>query len=88
MGAHVGDRIVVETERVGMRDREGEILEVLDSPAGTHYRVRWDDGRETTFWPAAGSARIVTAVPAPAAAPAPPAPGSGTRRRAKQTAPR
>ena len=61
MHAKIGDRIIVETERVGQADREGEILEVIESPPGTHYRVRWDDGRESTFWPAAGSARIVPA---------------------------
>ena len=33
MDAQVGDRIVVESERVGQRDREGEILEVI--PAST-----------------------------------------------------
>ncbi len=74
MHAKVGDRIIVETERVGLPDRDGEILEVIESASGTHYRVRWDDGRESTFWPAAGSARIV-----PAATEAPPgsaAPGA------------
>lgn len=61
MDAKVGDRIIVETERVGMPARAGVILEVIASPAGTHYRVRWDDGHESTFWPAAGSARVVPA---------------------------
>lgn len=61
MHAKIGDRIIVETERVGLPDRDGEILEVIEAPSGTHYRVRWDDGRESTFWPAAGSARIVAA---------------------------
>lgn len=63
MHAKIGDRIIVETERVGMADREGEILEVIEAPSGTHFRVRWEDGRESTFWPAAGSARIVPAEP-------------------------
>ncbi len=63
MHAKVGDRIIVETERVGMADREGEILGVIESPSGTHFRVRWEDGRESTFWPAAGCARIVPAEP-------------------------
>jgi hypothetical protein len=59
MDARIGDRIVVETERVGMPAREGEILQVIESPSGPHYRVRWDDGRESSFWPAAGCARII-----------------------------
>jgi hypothetical protein len=61
MGAKVGDRIVVESERVGTPSREGAILEVIESAAGPHYRVRWDDGHESGFWPSAGSARIMPA---------------------------
>ncbi len=59
MAARVGDRIIVESERVGKPPREGEILEVIESPSGTHYRVRWDDGHESTFRPSAGSAQIL-----------------------------
>jgi Domain of unknown function (DUF1918) len=61
VGANVGDRIVVESERVGVPSREGEILEVIGSPTAPHFRVRWEDGHEGGFWPAAGSARIVPA---------------------------
>jgi len=62
MNVHVGDRIVVESEKVGTPAREGEILEVMESATGPRYRVRWDDGHETTFWPHAGSARILPPV--------------------------
>lgn len=68
MIARVGDRIVVESERVGQASREGEILEVIDSSYGIRYRVRWEDGHESTIRPAAGSARIVSA-PEPATKP-------------------
>ncbi len=62
MDAKVGDRIVIESEKVGKAAREGEILEVIESPeTGLRLRVRWEDGHETTFWPHAGSARIVPA---------------------------
>ena len=57
MVVKVGDRIVVESERAGTPAREGEILEVCQTSTGIHYRVRWDDGHESTFWPHAGSAR-------------------------------
>jgi len=57
MAAKVGDRIIVESEKVGQGAREGQILEVITSPLGTRYRVRWDDGHESTFRPSAGSAR-------------------------------
>jgi hypothetical protein len=60
MGAKAGDRIIVESEKVGTRAREGEILEVIDSPSGSHYQVRWADGHESDFRPSAGSARIVS----------------------------
>jgi hypothetical protein len=59
MTAKVGDRIIVESEKVGQKPREGEILEVIDSPLGTRYRVRWDDEHESTFRPSAGSARTI-----------------------------
>jgi hypothetical protein len=59
MTARVGDRIVVESERVGQADREGVILEVLEASYGIRYRVRWDDGHESTIRPSAGSARTI-----------------------------
>jgi hypothetical protein len=63
MKARAGNRIVLESERVGQGDRTGEILEVHESPYGPEYRVRWDDGRSTEFRPKAGSARIVASEP-------------------------
>lgn len=63
MTARTRDRIVLESERVGQPDREGEILEVIEASYGTRYRVRWDDGHESTIRPTAGSARIVRAEP-------------------------
>jgi hypothetical protein len=61
MTANVGDRIVVESQKVGTAAREGEILEVLETAVGINYRVRWEDGHETDIRPAAGSARIIPA---------------------------
>jgi hypothetical protein len=58
MQGKIGDRIVVESERVGLAERVGEILEVQDSPLGPNYRVRWDDGRVTEIRPKGGSARF------------------------------
>jgi hypothetical protein len=53
----VGDRIVVESERVTQPGRAGVIEQVLhEEPAS--YLVRWDDGRTSTFAPSAGVARI------------------------------
>jgi hypothetical protein len=61
MAAKAGDRIIVESEKVGTPPREGEILEVIESSFGVGYSVQWTDGHESTFRPSAGSARIVSA---------------------------
>ena len=57
MEGKVGDAIVVESERAAQAARRGRIEEVLqqDPP---RFRVRWEDGHETIFAPAAGAARI------------------------------
>lgn len=57
--ATVGDRIVVDSEKVGTPAREGEILEIIEAATGIRYRVRWDDGHESTFWPSAGNVRTL-----------------------------
>ena len=58
MGGKKGDHIVVESEAVGTPTREGEILEVISGTVAVRYRVRWEDGHESTFTPSGGSARI------------------------------
>lgn len=52
-----GDVMVVVGRRVGDPGRSGEILEVLGSPGHEHYLVRWEDGRESIFYPSS-DARI------------------------------
>jgi hypothetical protein len=49
--ANVGDEIVVDAVNLGDPKREGEILEVETSGDVLHYRVRWDDGHESIFFP-------------------------------------
>ena len=49
--AEVGDLIVIEGHHVGESRRTGEILEVLGERGQQHYRVRWNDDRETVFYP-------------------------------------
>ena len=51
MHANVGDEIVVDGVNLGDPKREGEVIEVETSGGVVHYRVRWDDGRETIFYP-------------------------------------
>ena len=50
----VGARVEVESEKVGMRPRCG----VVTAVNGPLVQVRWDDGHETSFIPAAGSMRV------------------------------
>lgn len=57
MKGHVGDRIVVESERVTQPGRAGVIEEVLQEEP-PRYLVRWEDGRTSSFTPAAGAATI------------------------------
>jgi hypothetical protein len=48
---HTGDVVVISGHRVGEHERLGEILEVLGEGEHVHYRVRWDDGAESVFYP-------------------------------------
>ena len=48
---HIGDLVVIEGHRVGQGRRRGEVLEVFGEPSHEHYRVRWEDGHETVFYP-------------------------------------
>ena len=52
--ASVGDRIVVESEKVGVAARRGEVTAV----SGRMLTVRWEDGEQSTFVPSAGSLRV------------------------------
>ena len=51
MDANVGDEIVVDAPHTGESARRGEVLEVLQRGGVVHYRVRWDDGHESVFFP-------------------------------------
>ena len=57
MRPKVGDRIIVESERVAQTSRAGLIEEVIreDPP---RVRVRWDDGHESVLTPTDGAAAI------------------------------
>ena len=53
--ATVGDKIEIDTTHVGEGRRTGAIVEVLGSGDQVHYRVRWDDGHESSFFPGSGA---------------------------------
>ena len=52
--ASVGDRIRVPGLRVGDAPRCGEVVEVKGPDGDPPYVVRWEDGHEAVFVPAAG----------------------------------
>ena len=54
------DRVVAETESTDRPARAGVIEEVIghDPP---RYRIRWDDGHESVYTPAAGALRKLDA---------------------------
>jgi ATP:corrinoid adenosyltransferase len=51
----VGDRVRVETSKLGQAVREGVVTDVL----GQLLRVRWSTGEESTFTPGPGSVTVV-----------------------------
>ena len=61
MVAKVGDRIIVESEKVGIPTREGEILEIIEHPERLEFRIRWEDGHESEIRPMPSAYRIVPA---------------------------
>lgn len=51
--------IEVGGRKIGETPRKGEILEILGLPGHVHYRVRWEDGHESIFYPG-GDTRVRT----------------------------
>jgi hypothetical protein len=51
----VGDRVVVESEKVGSVTRSGIVTAVKDRL----ITVRWDSGSESVFVPSAGSLQVI-----------------------------
>ena len=48
---HSGDVVSIHGHHVGEAERTGEVLEVLGEPGHEHFRVRWEDGHESLFYP-------------------------------------
>jgi hypothetical protein len=60
MKVAVGDKIIVESEKVGQSERRGVIEEVLEQNP-PRLRVHWEDGHTTVLTPTAGAARVESA---------------------------
>jgi Domain of unknown function (DUF1918) len=54
--AKPGDLVTTSRHQVGDHARLGEILEVLGASGHEHLRVRWEDERETIFFPGSDTA--------------------------------
>lgn len=57
--ARVGDRIVMDSDKVGVPTRQGEIVAISPHEPHAEFRVRWDDGHVTEIRPSGASYRIV-----------------------------
>ena len=51
MQADVGDNIVVETATLDAPPRRGRILEIIGDGERQHFRVCWEDGHESVYFP-------------------------------------
>jgi uncharacterized protein DUF1918 len=54
MNVQVGDRVQIESEKVGVPTRNGEVTSI----SGQMITIRWDDGHESVVMPTAGCLRV------------------------------
>lgn len=59
MKAKVGDRVVTEGVHVDSPRREGRVVDVTGQDGAPPYRVRWNDGHESLWFPGPDS-RVVS----------------------------
>ncbi len=52
-----GDRVIAESESTTRSARAGVVEEVIRDEPSPRYRIRWDDGHESLYTPAAGALR-------------------------------
>jgi Domain of unknown function (DUF1918) len=59
MAFEAGTRVAVEAESTEHPARTGVIEEVVRDDPHPRYRIRWDDGHESVYTPAAGALRAL-----------------------------
>jgi hypothetical protein len=59
MHLNAGTRVAVESESTERPARMGVIEEVVREAPRPRYRIRWDDGHESIYTPAAGALHAV-----------------------------
>jgi uncharacterized protein DUF1918 len=57
-GFSPGDRVLVEAESTDRAARRGVVEEVVRADPFPRYRIRWDDGHESIYTPAAGALKL------------------------------
>jgi hypothetical protein len=57
----VGDRVAEQARSTERPARTGVIEEAVRGDSSPRYRVRWDDGHESVYTPAAGGLHKLTA---------------------------
>ena len=50
-----GDRVQIESESTERPPRTGVVEEVVHGSGHPRYRIRWEDGHESIYTPAAGA---------------------------------
>jgi hypothetical protein len=55
MAPQVGDKVEEQARSTERATRIGTIEEVVHGDPSPRYRIRWDDGHESMYTPAAGS---------------------------------
>jgi len=55
MDLEVDDRVAAESESTERTPRKGTVEERLGDGSSPRYRIRWDDGHESIYTPAAGA---------------------------------
>jgi uncharacterized protein DUF1918 len=55
MDFEIGDRVAAESESTERAPRKGTVVERIVERSSVRYRIRWDDGRESIYTPAAGA---------------------------------
>lgn len=55
MDVKVGDRVSIDSFKVGQPRRFGTVERITEGLSGVRYLVRWDDGHESHFTPSGGN---------------------------------
>lgn len=54
MEAHIGDRLVIDGEKVGQARRTGKVMGIQGDLTHPRLTVRWEDGHESMIVPGPG----------------------------------